>query len=116
MYSVDPENGDLTLIGDTGKGYLSGLAYDDLNDIMYGCDYAGLYTINRSTGAAEYIGEFGMFWGISDIAFGDGILYAHDGENIYTINPEKGWAYLLGPTGFRELTAWNTTKIMIDCI
>ncbi|MGB4099493.1 MAG: hypothetical protein WBM02_08810 [bacterium] len=102
LYSVDPENGDLTLIGDTGKGYLSGLAYDDLNDIMYGCDYAGLYTINRSTGAAEYIGEFGMFWGISDIAFGDGILYAHDGENIYTINPEKGWAYLLGPTGFNR--------------
>ncbi|MGB3975197.1 MAG: hypothetical protein WBM27_02145, partial [bacterium] len=74
---------------------------DEVNDIMYACTGTDLYTMNRSTGALTYIGPFGGSLTVIDMAYGDGVLYAHcvGTDSIYTVNVTTGAATLLGPTG-----------------
>ncbi len=100
LYTVNPATGDLTVIGPAGLT-LSGIAYDEIGDIMYAGTSTKLYTIDRSTGAVAEIGSFGPGLKIVDIAYGDGVLYAHciDTDNIYTVDVTTGTATLLGSTG-----------------
>ncbi|MGB3976431.1 MAG: hypothetical protein WBM27_08520, partial [bacterium] len=100
LYTVDPANGDLTFIGSPGLN-LYGLAYDEVNDIMYACTREELYTIDRTTGVTTLVGPFVSSINIYDIAYGDGVLYAHCNltNSIYTVNVSTGRLTLLGPTG-----------------
>lgn len=101
LYTVDTTTGALTLVGATGAP-LNGIAYDEVNDIMYGAASYNLYTINRSTGTATMIGGWGSSYLMIDIGFGGGVLYGHDiiTDSIYTINTSTGAATLVGATGF----------------
>ncbi|MGB3975038.1 MAG: hypothetical protein WBM02_08805 [bacterium] len=97
LYTINPENGAMTLVGLTGYSFGMGIAYDELNDIMYGCLNASLYIINRSTGVATWIGEITPGHNISDIAYGDGLLYTVDGGGrIFTYDLETQTGALLG--------------------
>jgi hypothetical protein len=76
---VDTSTGALTNVGPTGFGPISGLAYDETADIMYGVTAgpapASLVTINLSTGAATVVGPTGLDK-VGSIEFGpDGNLY-----------------------------------------
>ena len=109
---LNPTTGVSTVIGPTGVGPISGLAYNESTAVMYGIaggpGPAALYTINLSTGAATLVGSSGIQAG--SLEFGpDGILYAGgtgptNGGNLYRISPSTGLATLVGPTGFGAVT------------
>ncbi|MGB3976253.1 MAG: hypothetical protein WBM02_12190 [bacterium] len=107
LYTVNPSDGTMTLVGSTGQVILTGIAYDDVNDIMYASSSNFLFTLNRFTGAITQVGPFGPSLSIIDIAYGDGVLYAHciATDAIYTVNVSTGEATLIGPTGFNANNA-----------
>jgi hypothetical protein len=112
---LDPETGSVTLIGTTGQGPISGLAWDPLTAIMYGITGGAstygpskLVTIDLVTGWATVVGDTGVM-SFGSLAFGpDGMLYAggsnRDGGNLYRIDTADGSATLVGPTGFEGVT------------
>jgi hypothetical protein len=111
---LDPYSGATTLIGPTGMGPISGLAWIAAFGIMYGItgcvnEYgpSNLVTIDMATGAATLVGPTGILAG--SLEFGpDGLLYAggnnQDGGNLYRIDPTTGAATLVGPTGMSGVT------------
>jgi Ca2+-binding RTX toxin-like protein len=83
LYSVDPVTAVATLIGPlglTGGQTIAGLTSDS-SGTLYGLDGSDLYTINRVTGAAAFLFNFGS-GGIDegDIAIspGDNLIYGID--------------------------------------
>jgi hypothetical protein len=111
---LNPNTGATTLIGPTGMGPISGLAWNGFHGVMYGvtgCE--GVYglsllvTIDMSTGAATVVGPTGISAG--SLEWGpNGRLYAggnrRDGGNLYEIDPYTGAATLVGWTGFESVT------------
>jgi hypothetical protein len=114
LVTVDPMTGMTTVIGPTGKGPISGLAWDPVSETMYGVTgcwqlygFAELVTIDIATGWATTVGSTGVHLG--SIEFGaDGVLYGggnnRDGGRFYVINPATGAVTLVGPTGFTDVT------------
>jgi hypothetical protein len=107
LRTLNPSTGASSLIGPTGVGPISGLAFDTNTSVMYGIaggsGPANLYTINLSSGAATLVGTTSMQAG--SLEFGpDGNLYAGgtgpDAGNLFRINPGTGASTLVGPTGF----------------
>jgi hypothetical protein len=123
---LHPRTGTSTLIGPTGLGPISGLAWDVATGTMYGitgCADDGLsdlVTIDMATGAATIVGPTGVTAG--SLEFGpDGQLYAggnnRDGGNLYRISTLDGSATLVGPTGFGSVTGLtfvNTTLVLVE--
>jgi hypothetical protein len=106
LYSLDPTTGASTLIGFTGIGPVSGLAYDGAT--MYGIVGSGpvdsLYTIDLTTGIASLVGPTGLF-NAGSLEFGpDGRLYAGDLSAVHVIDPLTGASTLVGTTGFGKAT------------
>ncbi len=104
---LNPFAGTSTLVGLTGVGPISGLAYDAAAGIMYGIAGgsapANLYTINLSSGAATLVGNTGFRAG--SLEFGpDGQLYAGGGGDVYRINTTTGASTFVGPAGFGTVT------------
>lgn len=112
LQTLEFSTGLSTTIGATGIGPISGLAYDEENDIMYGVSgrppLPSLYTIDLATGTAVTVGTT-ITWAGS-LQFGpDGMLYAGVGPaassgNLYRIDPATGAYTLVGPTGFNSTT------------
>ena len=111
LRTLNPWTGSSTLIGLTGVGPISGLAYDANSGIMYGVQAGtgpyNLLTINLTTGAATAIGPTGIVPG--SVEFGpNGTLYAGGGQSnsgqLHTINIATGAATLVGPTGFGNVS------------
>ena len=109
---LDPWTGTSTLIGATGVGPISGLAYDQGSGIMYGVaggsgSSHNLLNINLNTGSATVIGATGITAG--SLEFGpDGRLYvgaggSNDGD-VFTVNPATGAVTLVGNTGFGTIS------------
>jgi hypothetical protein len=135
---LNPYTGGTTLIGPTGVGPISGLAWNGFHEVMYGvtgCDEvygsSQLVTIDMTTGAATVIGPTGISAG--SLEWGpNGRLYAggnrRDGGNLYEIDPYTGAATLVGWTGFESVTGlafaqfpvpveevtWGAIKAMYD--
>jgi len=108
---LDPATGASTVIGLTGVGAMSGLAYDIGLGVMYGIrggpGPADLLTLDLSSGVATIVGSTGIQAG--SLAFGpDGNLYAggtgSDADNLYRIDPGTGASTFVGPTGFGSIT------------
>ena len=108
---LNPWTGASTLIGDTGLGPISGLAYNEQIGIMYGItggnSTSSLITINLNTGAATTLGSTGVDLGSLEFA-PNGLLYAGGGQtvsgNLYFVNQFTGAALLVGPTGFGNIS------------
>jgi len=92
------------IIGPSGVAtQINGLAYDPNADILYGIDsvgVGGLYTINRSTGAASFIGVTGGF-NLQGLAFDslNNVLYATEtfvNGGLFEINPSTGASTRVG--------------------
>jgi hypothetical protein len=101
LYTVDPNDGTMTLIGGGVSGGWNGIAYD--GSTMYGATSTQLYTIDLGTGTSTLVGSLGNAGLMIDIAIDQdtGICYGHDivDDNIYTIDLGTGAATVLGPTG-----------------
>lgn len=121
LRTLDPFSGSSALIGSTGVGPISGLAFDEDNGIMYGTGGGGItttnfYTLDLATGVASVVGSTGIRAG--GLQFGlDGRLYAGTGGtiepgNLYEIDPDSGAATLVGPTGFGKIS--GLTLVGID--
>ena len=111
LRTLNPVTGASVLIGATGVGPISGLAFDVGANVMYGIaggpGPAKLYTIDLTTGAATPVGNTGIQAG--SLQFGpDGKLYAgttgSSGGDIYRIDPATGTGTLVGSTGFDSVT------------
>ncbi len=103
LFTVDPVTGAETLIGTPGAE-LNGIAYDEVNGIMYGTSFDGidslLHTVDMTDASTTLIGTIqdGI---VIDIAFGDGVLYGHSisYDTIMTIDTATATPTVLGPTG-----------------
>ncbi|MFV2067560.1 MAG: hypothetical protein ACC645_11325, partial [Pirellulales bacterium] len=108
---IDPFAGSSVLVGATGVGPISGLAYearsDSLLGVAGGLGPAILYTIDRDTGVATPIGSTDIQAG--SLEFGpDGNLYAGgtggNAGQLYRIDPLTAASTLVGLTGFGPTT------------
>ena len=111
---LDPTSGLSTAIGPTGKGPISGLAWDPQTQTLYGvtgCSQqmgpSQLVRVDLATGAAVDVGSTGRTLG--SLEFGpDARLYAGgdntDGGKLYVIDPTNGSSTLVGPTGYANVT------------
>ncbi len=104
IWKIHPVIGEMTQVGNydpngTGLSF-NGLAYDPTNDIMYGCSSTDLYTVNMTTGASSWIGNYGSPEGIMiAIAFDStGNLYGIEliTDSLYSINLTNGIATPIG--------------------
>ena len=99
VYSVNPANGSLSLLGP------SGLANDDFGSTttaLYASPGPTLYSVNSSTGAATLAGGDGLgsFSGFSNLSTGSNLLYFTDSGALFFINPAISTnATSIGPTG-----------------
>jgi len=101
IWEIDETVGSMVSVGYAGVG-LTGLAYDNATDTLYGSSSENLYTINQANGAASLIGPFntgGLMIGIAcDI---NGNMYGEDSgtDSLYEINTATGTATLIGELG-----------------
>jgi hypothetical protein len=114
-------SGESTLIGPTGRGPISGLAYDEATGTLYGIDGgpgpAELLSIDMTTGLASPIGSTGFQAGSLEFGPG-GMLYGGgtggNGGNLYRIDPETGASELIGATGFGSVTGLALAESLLD--
>jgi hypothetical protein len=107
---LDPVTGLSTLVGATGVGPISGLAFEPRNSAMIGVTGGGAPSLVRmdiTSGLPATITALPRQLG--SIEFGpDGDLYGVgnniDGGGFYRINPTTGFMALVGPTGYPGLT------------
>jgi hypothetical protein len=108
---LSPFTGDSTLIGSTGIGPISGLAFDTGSSVMYGIEGgpgpADLVTVDLTTGLATVVGSTGIQAG--SLQFGPNRnLYAggtgNNRRDLYRIDPATGASTLVGATGFLSVT------------
>jgi len=101
LWLIDPETGDMESIGGGGSG-LNGLAYDPVNEELYGASGSGLYIIDYETGEQEYVGSFGVTSLMTGIAFdAKGVLYGWSisPDSLYTIDLDTAECTEIGPLG-----------------
>lgn len=96
LYTVNPATNVVTLVGPTGFGGITDIAWDGAT--LYGITGSSLIQINVTTGAGTLIGNHGTGANALD-ANGAGVLYAMAGGNVYTINKVTAVATLVGPLG-----------------
>lgn len=101
LWSVDPTDGTMTEVG-TMNALIFDLAYDEVNDIMYGTAGNALYAVDRSTGVLTYIGPWDTSYLMVDIAYGGAVLYGlcYNTKSLYIINTTTAEATLVGPIGY----------------
>jgi hypothetical protein len=108
---LDPFSGGSVIVGATGVGPISGLAYEASSDVLYGIAGGGgpatLFTLDRTTGAATPIGVTGFQAGSLEFGPG-GVLYGGgsgpSGGQLHVIDPATGSSSLVGLTGFSSVT------------
>jgi hypothetical protein len=116
LRTLDPSTGISNLVGPTGTGAISGLAFDETDQILYGirggAGPADLLRLDLSNGLASVIGSTGIQAG--SLEFGpNGVLYAGgtgpDRGVLYRIDPQTGASTPVGDTGMGSLTGLAQT-------
>ena len=100
IYTVNTPGGAATLIGNSGVGALTDVAFDS-SGTLWGINFGSLYQVNTTTGAATVVGALGV-GGANALTYGGGALFmAENGStNLYTVNTTTGAATAVGPMGF----------------
>ncbi|MFO8144760.1 MAG: hypothetical protein R6T89_03430 [Candidatus Syntrophosphaera sp.] len=93
---IDAITGATTYIGDIGYG-LTGIAYDDNTDTMYGSDGTSLYTVNVLTGVATLVGAHNNVY---ETVTGLMISIAYDNGNkiVYGIDLQHDCLWIINTT------------------
>jgi len=127
LETVDPATGTSTVIGPTGFGPISGLAYDVGSGTMYGVTAGGapalLVTVNLATGAAAPVAPLMDVAGapllrVGSIEFGpDGVLYGAMAQNgtpnagwLFSIDTTTGLSTFIGATGLAGITGLTNAE------
>ena len=105
LFTVNPANGSLTLVGNTTSA-----VYDDFGSTTSGLYAIGtdaaLYSINSTTGAETYIGSTGLSFGSwRSLSTNSNTLYFANGPNLYTLNRITGAPTLVGSMGGPQIGA-----------
>lgn len=109
FWQIDPPAGTMTDLGD-GTTSMHGLAWDDVNGVLYGHDAANLYTLNPATGAIlTTVGPHGITYQSGETTYeGLVISIAYDNytqtlyavelgtASLYTLNVTTGAATKVG--------------------
>jgi hypothetical protein len=101
LWEISPEDGDMICIGGGGAS-LNGLAWNPVNQHMFGASGSKLYMVDPETGDQEYIGSFGNDVNemIGIAVNTNGVMYGWDlGDKLWTIDMETGEATEVGPLG-----------------
>jgi uncharacterized repeat protein (TIGR03803 family) len=100
LYTVNPANGSLTVVGTSSISYAS---FGSAASSLYALGVDGnLYSINPSSGAATTIGPTGFVFGDgawAGLSNNAGILYFANGENLFTLNTATGAKTLINNMG-----------------
>jgi len=101
LFTVNRTTGAASLVGSHGVNDLFGLAYDSMNNVLYGSQFSGgrgLYSLDTGTGAATVINS-AMGVGIGGLAYNsltDQLIGIRDGSgDLYDINRTTGGQSLL---------------------
>ena len=103
LYTVDPSDGSTTAVG-TYNGDTTNileLACDASGGVLYGTDYAALYTVDSTTAATAKVGDFTVA-GMMAMTYVPGAgLYGVDNNpgTLYEINTSTTALSAVGPTG-----------------
>lgn len=117
ILTAQQPNGFVTTIG-SGTGLfsgVSGLEYDDTNNILYALAQDGsLYTVSTADGTSSLIGSTGVASGRAGLAYDEvnRILYLNSGETreLYTLDVNTGAATLIGSNNVDDIIdslAWK---------
>ena len=100
LRTVNVEDGTMTEVGPLSVN-ICDIAYDEINDILYGASGNALYTINKSNGTTNIIDDFDSAYRMINIAYGNGHLYGLclNTFSIYSIDVRNAAATLIGPIG-----------------
>ncbi len=102
LKSITP-SGDVTAIGSGMNIFVAGMAYDDLNGILYAATANALYTIDTATGAASLIGALGFNSPLLGLAYDEDsqTLYANAGNlgALFVIDVTSGLGTFVGLNG-----------------
>jgi hypothetical protein len=119
LVTFDSTNGAVTTVASLDVPGLESIAYAP-DGTLFGAAQSGLYTIDPTTGASAFIGNFGNPYNLNlaqNIRFdSDGNLYlSNTGDNtdIYQVNTNTGSATLVGEvTGYSDLILENGSQYM----
>jgi hypothetical protein len=102
LYTVNPTNGNQTLVGNLGSGLEYGICGSTTKGLYYlSYEEVSLYSINPATGAATLLGPSGIPFQENDgISAGSSSLYVSVGNGtLYLMNTKTGKATPVGPMG-----------------
>jgi hypothetical protein len=92
--------GAITSVGPSAD--IRGLAYDNLNGILWGVNATTLFRIDTLSGGTTTIGSLGQgsaTFARLGLAFADGTLFLTANNSLYRVNTSTGVATLVGPNG-----------------
>jgi hypothetical protein len=115
LYRVDVVGNTVTAVGSYGETTITGLAYDEVHDILYATDYKNLYTVDITPGSptegtATLIGAFmacGDAWAFDyDASIDKLVALAHTkiGTKTYHIDRTTGLAEYVGYSCTKRIT------------
>jgi hypothetical protein len=101
FWQIDPPAGTMTDLGD-GTTSMHGLAWDDVNGVLYGHDAANLYTLNPATGAIlTTVGPHGITYQSGETTY-DGLVisiaYDNYTQTLYAVELGTASLYTLNVT------------------
>jgi hypothetical protein len=98
--TVDTETGSADVIGNMGA-IMTDIAFDPVGN-LFGITFSGLYAIDTTSAAANFIGSHGVSNGNGLVFGNDGTLYAAGSTttNLYSLNTSSGAGSILGNMGF----------------
>ena len=121
LVSIDPLTGAATDVGGGLEaaggafGFVGGLAYDAVAEVLYGVDEDTLtnqlVSIDIATGIATEIGALGPYPDVRSLAFNDGTLYGVDllADTLLSIDPLSGVATAIGTLDFNAVALESLT-------
>jgi hypothetical protein len=110
---LDPATGEVTRLGPTGFGTLSGLVFDPTFRTLYTITGVpvppALLTLDPSTGQGTVIVQTNLPTQARSLAFtADGRLVTGGSDgNLYQVDPVTGAATLIGPSGVEEVSGMS---------
>ena len=110
LYRIDVVAKTATAVGSYGGVPITGLAYDEVHNILYATDYSNLYTINTTSGTPTLIGSLGgprSAWAFDYDASIDelvAVCQTSYGSAMYYIDRNNGSASYIGYTSQRRIT------------
>jgi len=111
LVSIDCSTGAATEIGpfnqDVVGGAMTGLAYDPVNERLYGIgNQGGFYRVNVSTGRGVFIGNTGLgnpnglaYDSVHEVLYASNCWYPGPANDLYRVDVTTGAATLVGSVG-----------------